>query len=159
MDWWTLFGTLTLVHISIIEQYVNAHESTGSSCNTSVPDAASVFMDLVLGRGRRLSCDLIPPPSEWKKPVCKLGEGCDIPLNCFNYSTQSDYESGQTRKVTPIELELVLENPSVTNTCAVVMFYVPYCPYSVDFGRRYNALGRSYRELPVLAVDFTENDL
>lgn len=151
-----------MVHaISSIEQSLNACKSTGSSCNTTAPDPTSVFMDVVVGSGRssRLTCDHVPLPSEWKKPVCKLGEGCDIPLNCFNYSTHSDFKSGRTSKVTPIELELVLENPSVTNTCAVVMFYAPYCPYSVDFGRTYNALGRSYRELLVLAVDITENDM
>lgn len=158
MDWWSLFGVIILVQgMPSFEQPVEAHESTRSNCSTAAPDAASAFMDLVLGsrRSSRLSCDLVPPQSEWKKPVCKLGEGCNMLLNCFDYSTHPDFESGRTLEVTPIELELILENPSITNTCAVVMFYAPYCPYSVDFGRRYNTLGRSYRELPILAVDFT----
>ena len=160
MGWWYLFGTLAAVHvISSTDLSLDVHGFLKSNSSSAAPDAGSVFMDLVgSGRGLKLSCGLTPP-SEWKTPVCKLGEGCDILLNCFNYSSYSDFESGQTKKVTHYELEFVLENPSVTNTCAVVMFYAPYCPYSVDFGRRFNALGRSYKELPVMAVDFSAHDL
>lgn len=104
-----------------------------------------------------LSCDLAPPSSgNWQRPVCRENVGCDIPLNCLNYSLSRGRTEG-ARKVAPLQLELILEG--FTNTCAMVMFYAPWCPYSVDFARKFNALGRAYKELPVLAVEFDENDM
>lgn len=156
MDWWSFFGTLT------VAQVVTATERTSDINNVTavIPHSSEHFLDLVLGTQQKskLFCGLAPPEGEWKKPVCKLGEGCDVFLKCYNYTSYPELKTGETMKVTPIELEKILENPSINNTCAVVMFYVPYCPYSVEFARTFNALGRSYKELPMLAVDFTEND-
>ena len=40
-----------------------------------------------------------------------------------------------------------------TDSCAVVLFYTEYCPFCAKLGPLYNALGRVYNNLPVLAVD------
>lgn len=40
-----------------------------------------------------------------------------------------------------------------TDSCAVVLFYTQYCPFSAKLAPLYNALGRVYNELPILAVD------
>ena len=40
-----------------------------------------------------------------------------------------------------------------TDTCAVVLFYTEYCPFCAKLAPLYNALGRVYNNLPVLAVD------
>lgn len=40
-----------------------------------------------------------------------------------------------------------------TDSCAVVLFYTEYCPFCAKLAPLYNALGRVYNNLPVLAVD------
>ena len=153
MNLWTFLRTLTVAQV--ISAADGSYElQVYSSSHTKQ------FLDLVQNPPNQPQnvCGLIPPEGELKKPICKLGEGCDVLLRCHNYSNSPKLRTGKTVKVTPIELEKIIENPSINNTCAVVMFYVPYCPYSTEFGRTYNALGRSYSELPVLAVDFSEND-
>ncbi|KAM7428208.1 cell redox homeostasis [Porites harrisoni] len=40
-----------------------------------------------------------------------------------------------------------------TDSCAVVLFYTEYCPFCANLAPLYNALGRVYNNLPVLAVD------
>lgn len=157
MDWWSLFRNLSVLHLLCMLSSTEAQNMTTSGVQD---DLTRTFMDAVGIKTR--TCSDAPPPSSsakgpWQRPVCKEKIGCDKPLNCFNYSSLT--ESKGAFKVTPHNLELILENQAVTNTCAVVMFYAAWCPYSVDFARQFNALGRSYKELPVVAVDFTENDL
>lgn len=158
MDWWSLFRTVTVLHLlSSTEQ----SEAQNRSKSDAQGDMTNAFMDAV-GIKTRM-CDQTPPPScsgppkEWRRPICKEKVGCDRPLNCFNYSSLT--ESGRVFQVKPSVLEQILENPAVTNTCAVVMVYASWCPYSVDFARQFNALGRSFKELPVVALDFAESDL
>ena len=40
-----------------------------------------------------------------------------------------------------------------TDSCAVVLFYTQYCPFCAKLAPLYNALGRVYNNLPILAVD------
>ena len=101
--------------------------------------------------------------SKGKKPKCLDGEGCDIPLHCFNYSSLTDnasvvLEPPQAVSITPLQLEQIIENPSIENNCVLVMFYAPWCEFSTKFARRFNTIGRMFRELPVLAVDLSENE-
>ena len=100
-------------------------------------------------------------PSE-KKPACEEGRGCDPPLNCFDFKTLGNTsvvpDPPRAVKVTPYELEGILENPSTANCCAVVMFYAPWCEFSTQFARKFNALGRTFDSLPTLAVDLGENE-
>lgn len=153
MNWLSLFGTLTVAQV-----VSTADQSRGNE--TEVSPRMKRFLEVVMDSRNKSEqlCGLHPQETEWRKPLCKLNEGCDVLLKCHNYSNSTEQETGGTVKVTPIQLEKTLENPSINNTCAVVMFYVPYCPYSTQFGRTFNALGRSYTELPVLAVDFSENN-
>lgn len=152
MCWWALFRTITLFHL-LSSTARSASQNNDMCSSDSKGNTTNSFMGVI---GLQNVCPPTPPsPREWRRPICKTKVGCDIPLNCYDYSLK---EIGALR-VTPHNLETILENPSITNTCAVVMFYAPWCPYSVDFGRQFNALGRSYNELPFLALDFTENDL
>ena len=152
MGWWALFRTVTLLHL-LSGTARSASQNDDKCSSDSQGNITNSFMDVI--ELQSMCPKSAPSPSEWRRPICKTEVGCDIPLNCYNYSLK---ERGAL-KVTPHKLEAILENPSVTNTCAVVLFYAPWCPYSVDFALRFNALGRSYNELPFLAVDFNENDL
>lgn len=40
-----------------------------------------------------------------------------------------------------------------TDSCAVVLFFTRYCPFSAKLSPLYNAMGRVYNNLPILAVD------
>lgn len=118
-------------------------------------DLTSTFMSAVGIKSR--TCSQIPSlPKGWKRPKCQEKVGCDKPLHCFNYSSLTKNKGAF--QVLPHDLERIIENPAVMNICAVVMFYAPWCPYSVDFARQFNALGRSFKELLIMAVDFAEND-
>ena len=165
MDWWSLFRMITLLHLCVSSSHCQgtSNKEVKSKDISRVNSSTTSFMSAV---GIKTKVCETPPPSNssssseqkaWKKPKCLEKLGCDQPLNCFNYTSRA--EGNGTFIVLPHDLELILENPAVTNTCAVVMFYAAWCPYSVDFARKFNALGRSFEELPVMAVDFAENDL
>ena len=53
------------------------------------------------------------------------------------------------------ELLKIINSTSDNNTdaCAVVLFFTQYCPFSAKLAPMYNALGRVYNNLPILAVD------
>ena len=152
MYWWSLFRTIAVVlSVGAVTQ------RSSQICSHKLDDQTSTFLRIV-GLSSEKSCGLVPSPGKWRKPVCKESTGCDIPLNCFNYSTLTNKRLLRAIKVDTYNLELILEDSSTTNSCVVVMFYVPWCPYSTDFARQFNALGRSFKELAVLAVDFSESD-
>ena len=94
------------------------------------------------------------------RPVCEVGRGCHPRLQCLNFSSLNDSNLegvvGQRRAVVvPVEqLEYILENPAHVNGCVLVMFYGDWCPYSVEFAPVYNALGRRFPDLLVVAMDF-----
>ncbi len=164
MCWWSLFRVITIFHLLSSTEHSQVQEESKSELQS---DMTTAFWNTI-GVEPRSTCssnNTVPSSTEWRKPICKAGMGCDIPLNCFDYSSLNTHGikiviSGSTVvKVTAYGLEGILEDSSVTNTCAVVMIYAPWCPFSVDFARQYNALGRTYRELPVLAIDLSENDL
>ena len=100
--------------------------------------------------------------AEVQKPRCEEGKGCDRPLNCFDFRNLGNDsvvpDPPSVVKVTPYELERILENGSIQNCCAIVMFYAQWCEFSTQFGRKFNALGRTFAGLPVLAVDLGENE-
>lgn len=100
--------------------------------------------------------------TEYQRPSCEKGKGCNKPLECFDFSTLGKDspvpDPPRAVKVTPLELEAILENKLYENCCAIVMFYAPWCEFSSQFARRFNAIGRTFSELPVLAVDLGENE-
>ncbi len=159
MDWWSLFRTVAVVQAIAAAEHCS---STLDGETDSYINATALFMDIVgvghIAEGN--SCGLSPPPTQWQKPTCREKLGCNIPLNCFNYSVLMINKTAGAKEVTPVELEQILENSSIpdANTCAVVMFYAPWCPYSVEFAPKFNALGRSFRELRVLGIDYSSND-
>ena len=97
---------------------------------------------------------------EYIRPVCEEGKGCDPPLRCSDFETclnQSEPLSTAV-KVSPQELEGIMEKSGVLNCCSIVMFYAPWCEHSTAFARRFNALGRTFSDLPAYAVDLGEHD-
>ena len=167
MCWWSLFRVVTLFHLLSSTEHSQAQEESQSEVLQG--NVTTDFLDAIGVKPETVSdvCTVVPSSNEWRKPICKAGTGCDVPLNCFNYSsvnvTSNETITGDISrgvvKVTGYKLEGILEDPSITNTCAIVMIYAPWCPFSADFARQFNALGRSYRELPVLAMDLSEVDL
>lgn len=97
------------------------------------------------------------------RPKCDVGKGCDTLLHCFDFKTLPSNASiipdpPQAVVVTPHQLESIVENQTMQNCCAVVLFYAPWCTFSVQFAQKFNALGRSFKNLPILAVDMAENE-
>jgi thiol-disulfide isomerase/thioredoxin len=159
MDWWSILRMTTFLHLC-----ASSIGHTGSQNKSDTCDGqdylTNAFMSVV--GAKTVMCSEAPPPlppkpTEWKKPKCKAKVGCDIPLNCLNSSSLTESKGGAFR-VLPHDLEHILERPGM-NTCAVVMFYASWCPYSVGFARQFNALGRSFKEVPVMAVNVAENDM
>ena len=97
------------------------------------------------------------------RPKCEDGKGCDEPLHCLDFKTLDPNASiipdpPQAVLVTPHKLENILEVHGMPNCCAVVLFYAPWCAFSIQFARKFNALGRSFENLPIMAVDLAENE-
>lgn len=97
------------------------------------------------------------------RPKCDELSGCTTPLNCFNFTLLGGNTTAipplpSVVVVTPNKLEEIVEDTSIQNVCAVVLFYAPWCTFSVQFARKFNALGRSFEGLPFLAVDLAENE-
>ena len=61
--------------------------------------------------------------------------------------------------VTSERLEEILQDDAVANRCALVYFYASWSHYSCEYAHQYNALGRAFTSLPVLAVDLLYNDV
>lgn len=142
------------------ESYSSVFLHTVLSGSTSKCYSNYTILNVSYVDGEALAADIL---TRSKKPKCLEGEGCDIPLNCFNYSSLTDTETvvpepPQAVSVTPLQLEQIVENSSIENNCVLVMFYAPWCEFSTKFARRYNTIGRMFRELPVLAVDLSENE-
>ena len=104
----------------------------------------------------------LPVKQEYQRPVCKEGEGCDIPLNCYDFITNGPRDivpdPPRVVELTPLELQNLLGNGTYKNCCALVMFYAPWCEYSVHFAQKFNAIGRTFLNLPVIAVDLSAHD-
>ena len=97
------------------------------------------------------------------RPTCNESGGCNVPLYCFDFKTHPVNTSivpdpPQTLLVTPQQLESIVEDMATQNCCAVVLFYAPWCAFSAQFARKFNALGRSFENIPILAVDLAENE-
>ena len=101
------------------------------------------------------------------RPQCDETNGCNTHLHCANFKKLTSYndsdelimqESPQALLVTPHKLETIVEKSAVHNVCAIVLFYAPWCAFSVRFARKFNALGRSFGQLPILAVDLAESE-
>lgn len=93
------------------------------------------------------------------KHICIPHLGCEPALNCTNLSLLKDPKMEgiiNQREVVGVnltQLQYLLENAS-TNSCVLVMFYAVWCTYSVEFAPIYNQLGRSFPQIPVVAMDF-----
>lgn len=159
-------NSIVLLGVSSLFMLVHAHSPSQSNYGTTVSHYNDLNMYRHLLNNPRTCSMYDSDESETAKlnqktnrPKCSAERGCDIPLNCHNYTT-SNITLGEAGilQVTPIQLQSILEEPNVTNSCALVMFYAPWCEYSVRFASRFNRVGRMFRELPVMAVDLSIGD-
>jgi hypothetical protein len=149
-------------HIKIQAQGVNQGQCS--------KDNVLFFRDTVLGRldnftlldDHQLQSEPSPAKQEYQRPICKEGEGCDIPLNCYDFVTNGPRDivpdPPRVVELTPLELQNMLGNGTYKNCCALVMFYAPWCEYSVNFAQKFNAIGRTFLNLPVISVDLSAHD-
>ena len=146
--------------------------SANSTYNTEQSQCTSrkpTLKDILLNRSR---CDCgnmtsandsaIESKACLVRPRCDEINGCNAPLHCFDFQQLGNAsiirDPPQTVRVTPHQLESIVEDAAMQNVCAIVLFYAPWCAFSVQFARKFNALGRSFDRLPILAVDLAEND-
>ena len=103
-----------------------------------------------------------PVKIDYQRPACVKGEGCDIPLNCYDFVTNGPHDivpdPPRAVELEPLQLQTLLGNGTYKNCCALVMFYAPWCEYSVNFAQKFNAIGRTFLNLPVIAVDLSAHD-
>lgn len=130
-----------------LSEYPLYSYKTLSQCSVSEHEAANVTGSI---------SPLTAPP----KPICDADTGCNPRLNCSNFllgkvsSLTHVFNQSRVVGINASQLQLILDSYRYTNTCVVVMFYARWCPFSVEFSPIYNALGRSFPELPFLALDF-----
>ena len=150
---------------------ITEREVTGTECVSKSPSLMDVLLNVrsnasdVVSRIGNVSSenDSTLADAGPLRPKCDEISGCNVPLHCFDFKQLSNSASvipdpPQPLLVTPHQLEGILEDTAVQNSCAVVLFYAPWCTFSVQFARKFNALGRSFDGLAVLAVDLAENE-
>jgi len=84
------------------------------------------------------------------------------PYPCIDYSTMPDSilsDPPLVLNVTNQQLNDILQDDSVVNRCAIVYFHASWSYYSCEYAYQYNALGRAFNSLPILAVDLHYNDM
>lgn len=81
---------------------------------------------------------------------------------CANYRDISNSvlsDSPSVLNVTSKRLAEILQDNTIVNRCAIVYFYASWSHYSCEYALQYNALGRAFNSLPILAVDLLYNDV
>ena len=147
-----IFTTCTQSNAPSVRDVFLLTKESNASCVASNTDTTSPAPDAV---NLTSTCQL--------RPTCNETGGCNVPLYCFDFKTLPVNTSiipdpPQTLLVTPQQLESIVEDVAMQNCCAVVLFYAPWCAFSAQFARKFNALGRSFENLPILAVDLAENE-
>lgn len=122
-----------------------------------------IILDISLDESDQETQEAEPTPvKEYQRPVCKKGEGCDIPLNCYDFVTNGPHDivpdPPRAVELTPLKMQNLLANGTYKNCCALVMFYAPWCEYSISFAHKFNAIGRTFVNLPVISVDLSAHD-
>ena len=81
---------------------------------------------------------------------------------CTNYRNISNSVVSDTPSVlnvTSQQLTEILHDNTVVNRCAIVYFFASWSHYSCEYALQYNAIGRAFNSLPILAVDLQYNDV
>ena len=81
---------------------------------------------------------------------------------CANYGNISNSVLSDTPSVlnvTSNQLTEILHDNTVVNRCAIVYFFASWSHYSCEYALQYNAIGRAFNSLPILAVDLLYNDV
>jgi len=84
------------------------------------------------------------------------------PYPCTDYRTLPNSiltDPPSVLNVTSQQLNEILQDESIANRCAIVYFYASWSYYSCEYAYQYNALGRAFHSLPILAVDLHYNDM
>ena len=180
--WWAIIGTSILLSSLQFpytaaeelgrEDLVTSQQYSISSNSTESTEPICVarhdsFMDVLMRSGKSDAGSLEKNDTEScsVRPKCDEINGCSAPLHCYDFRQFVDITSiiniptpPHAVLVTPHQLEGIIEDSTRHNVCVVVLFYAPWCTFSVQFARKFNAVGRSFDSLPVLAVDLAENE-
>ena len=84
------------------------------------------------------------------------------PYRCANYREISSSvlpDTPSVLNVTSKELSDILQDNAIVNRCVIVYFYASWSHYSCEYALQYNAIGRAFDSLPILAVDLLYNDV
>lgn len=117
--------------IDIEEQFEDSAE-----VNKSLP----VNTDTLSNEGNNTSVNISNLPSH--KWPCKAFNITETPATVV-LNNETDYTD-------------ILAKMNTTHGCGLLLFYSPYCEFCTNFAPLYNAIGRSYPELAVMAVDTLE---
>jgi thiol-disulfide isomerase/thioredoxin len=136
----------------------SSEELTWTFCGTK----RLSFIDVVLDANFSTSGSMGVGEECLLRPKCDETTGCNAPLHCFDFSKlengSSQFSESRVVVVSPHQLESIVEDSAVQNVCAIVLFYAPWCTFSAQFARKFNALGRSFRGLPILALNLAESE-
>lgn len=73
---------------------------------------------------------------------------------CQSFNMAKDNESLTTVLFSnETGLARLLQHMNASEGCAVLLFYSPYCKFSMQLAPLYNAIGRSYKDIVVAAID------
>lgn len=78
------------------------------------------------------------------------------PCTRFN-ATAIDWKSKVVLMKKEEDVFNMFQKMNESNGCALVMYYSPYCEFSVEMAPLYNMIGRNYPDLAVLSVDAQES--
>ena len=79
-----------------------------------------------------------------------------IDCNLKNLENYTDLYENKVLLVNGTTLTRMLAESKV-NDCFIVMFYVPWCPFSAHLASYYNALPRAFNQLDILAFDVSKS--
>jgi len=140
----SLLYLLLLIHCTLQENASQSEESLPQDGETLVTENATVKA----------------PDEEEKADNAQEQKITSYP--CIDYSTLPDSilsDPPLVLNVTSQQLNDILQDDSVANRCAIVYFYASWSYYSCEYAYQYNALGRAFNSLPILAIDLHYNEM
>ena len=150
---------LLLLINSTLQEHVPQSEE-GLSQDGEMPEEIPVTETVEAEVEATIEAEVEAPDEEDKTDEAQ--EQKITPYPCIDYRTLPDSvlsDPPSVLNVTSQQLNDILQDESVANRCAIVYFYASWSYYSCEYAYQYNALGRAFNSLPILAVDLHYNDM
>jgi len=136
---------------NIRSEDANNSNYTESSSNYSTVRNASIYLDneIVDTSNLTVKNETVNVTLNEKLPIwdCK-------PFNITGVDKDENVSTVILRNETVISN--VFDEMNKTQGCALVLFYSPYCHFCASISPLYNAVGRSYTDIAVIAIDAQE---